>query len=433
MGSTTHKMDVSLQENGLEQLKAYANAFREIAIQESQKIKSTYSTIYEKIMAKFQSLTPEAKIAIGSTTLLAFTALIFYVTKTKKAPKSSKNSETDIPAETYEKLKADITKEILLNESFTSEKPQNFVLDKLEEVEKELSKIISDLPSFIEEMNELKTEQEFSKCSISAQKKMHEHLHEKIEEILTSSKKIDQMQDQVNFRQNQQDCKIDDLERTLDDFMNKSAELENCQVRPSNQHLSSFKENVMNEVEDWVRSNNQNEKRKMENELNKIKEENFIINESASRNEQIVAQEMRDLHLMLQDSEKRLKSQMCQLEDRMNSTRNQTNIADQNKTFTFDGPQLNKLPPSSNTSGVSMAQSIDERPGSPQHKSTPLENSEIRKVFPSKIRPPNSEYTPMAKQLSKNKIQMNCTDECKVENGCGDVIEIENLANCQKS
>merc|ERR1712173_75599 len=425
MGSTTHKMDVSLQENGLEQLKAYANAFREIAIQESQKIKSTYSTIYEKIMAKFQSLTPEAKIAIGSTTLLAFTALIFYVTKTKKAPKSSKNSETDIPAEIYEKLKADITKEILLNESFTSEKPQNFVLDKLEEVEKELSKIISDLPSFIEEMNELKTEQEFSKCSISAQKKMHEHLHEKIEEILTSSKKIDQMQDQVNFRQNQQDCKIDDLERTLDDFMNKSAELENCQVRPSNQHLSSFKENVMNEVEEWVRSNNQNEKRKMENELNKIKEENFIINESASRNEQIVAQEMRDLHLMLQDSEKRLKSQMCQLGDRMNS-RNQSTFDQNNKTFTFDRPQLNKLPSSSNTSGVSMTQSTVDEPGSPQHKSTPLEKSEIRKVFPSKIRPPNSEHTPMAKQLNKNKIQVNCNDECKIENGCGDNT-IENL------
>jgi len=423
MGSTTQKMDVSLQET----LKKLSNQTRVITEQQAQNIKS----LSLSIMAKINALTFEGKIAIGSTTLLALTALVFYYKKPNNHSKTSKNSTTDIADETYEKLKADITKEILLNESITSEKPQNFVLDKLEEVEKELSKIISDLPSFIEEMNELKTEQEFSKCSISAQKKMHEHLHEKIEEILTSSKKIDQMQDQVNFRQNQQDCKIDDLERTLDDFMNKSAELGNCQS-PSNQHLSSFKENVMNEVEDWVRSNNQNEKRKMDSELNKIKEENFVMNESASRNEQIVAQEMRDLHLMLQDSEKRLKSQMCQLEDRMNS-RNQSTLDQNNKTFTFDRPQLNKLPSSSNTSGVSMTQSTVDEPGSPQHKSTPLEKSEIRKVFPSKIRPPNSEHTPMAKQLNKNKIQVNCNDECKIENGCGDnTIEIENLANCQK-
>merc|ERR1712159_842270 len=161
-----------------ETLKKLSNQTRVITEQQAQNIKS----LSLSIMAKINALTFEGKVAIGSTTLLALTALVFYYKKPNNHSKTSKNSTADIADETYEKLKADITKEILLNESITSEKPQNFVLDKLEEVEKELSKIISDLPSFIEEMNELKTEQEFSKCSISAQKKMHEHLHEKIEE-----------------------------------------------------------------------------------------------------------------------------------------------------------------------------------------------------------------------------------------------------------
>ena len=42
---------------------------------------------------------------------------------------------------------------------------------------------------------------------------------------VSTTKRSLQMQEQANFRQNQQEAKIDDLERTLDDFMNKSAEL----------------------------------------------------------------------------------------------------------------------------------------------------------------------------------------------------------------
>jgi chorismate mutase/large-conductance mechanosensitive channel len=383
-------------------------------------------SIFEDIMVKYNSLTTTGQVLAASTTITLISTLLFFAVKSKNKSKNSKKEEKEGPEiskETYDKLKAEITKD--LNQSFqlnnkslnmsigessdsgTVGHELNTTTQRLVEIDQEISRFIAEQLSLVDEVTELKTEHEISKCGRMAQNKMQEHLHEKIEDLLSTSKRNQQMQEQTTFRQNQQDSKIDDLERTIDDFMNKSAEL----AAPSTyatQKLDSFKENVMTEVEDWVRSNNQHEKRKLEAELSKTKQEMFHMNETASKHEHFVAQEMRDLHEIMQANDKKLMGQMYGMEQRFFTERagagdNDRTIESESseKTYIFDRPQFNQLPPSSNVSVVCS----EDVPGDPVHQSTPLEK-EARKAFPSKIRPPNSESTPkvmnpMVKALKK--------------------------------
>ena len=165
----------------------------------------------------------------------------------------------------------------------------------------------------------------------------------------------------------------------------------------------------MTEVEDWVRTNNQTEKHTLETEIHRIKEESFYMSESASKHEHFVAQEMRDLQDMMQETDRKLKIQMCEME----RTLKDRHLKDETQKYIWkmdsiellrEKPQFSELPSSAN---ISMVGSEEGGPGygDPVFQSTPIEE-EDKKVVPSKIRTPGGESTPkmlnpMVKALKK--------------------------------
>ena len=197
----------------------------------------------------------------------------------------------------------------------------------------------------------------------------------------------------------------------------------------------------MTEVEDWVRTTNQTEKRKLETEICKLKDESFHMNESANKHEHFVAQEMRDLQDMMQETDRKLKVQMCEMEQRLKERllkeeeqedSEKTIDGTENPMFLREKPQFSELPPSAN---ISVVGSEESGPGygDPVFQSTPLEK-EARKAFPSKIRPPGGESTPkvlnpMVKALKKCNVLRGNDQKSGDAQVCGDT----SLLECEKS
>jgi len=351
-----------------------------------------WDSLWTNLMAKIQTLEPGVKYPVA---LVSVTILAGVIYKWKSREDSAQKNSEDMDTALLEKIKSQVAAELKSEQSkqlkFHAEK-----IDELTRIEKEISKVISEMPRLTEEMDDIKTQQEMAKCGQDAQRKMQEHLHSKIEDLVGNTSKINQQADQVSFRQNQQDSRLDDLERTIDDLMNKSRDYSDLHLPTVTNCLSDFKTNMMNEVEDYLRSTNATQTRQLKGEIAKIKDDTFHLSESALQHETFVAQEMRDLQMLLQDSEKRIKHQMYDMENRIKSQKSTNKTHDKD----FRQPHSMRLPPSSNTSGVS---SYSEDVGAPITASTPL-NDEIKQArqnFPSKIRPPNAIETPKATPMSK--------------------------------
>merc|ERR1712088_455247 len=131
-------------------------------------------------MAKIQTLEPGVKYPVA---LVSVTILAGVIYKWKSREDSAQKNSEDMDTALLEKIKSQVAAELKSEQSkqlkFHAEK-----IDELTRIEKEISKVISEMPRLTEEMDDIKTQQEMAKCGQDAQRKMQEHLHSKIEDLV---------------------------------------------------------------------------------------------------------------------------------------------------------------------------------------------------------------------------------------------------------
>ena len=157
-------------------------------------------SFFEEIMVKINSLTTTGRLVAGSTAITLISTLVYFAMKSK-----NKKSESAKILETEGEKNEIITKEIYSafqgldwysgsrdwNESkekavggFGDNVGHDTTIQKLVEIDHETSKFIAEQLSMADEVDEIKTQLEISNCKTLAQKKMDEHMYEKIEDLL---------------------------------------------------------------------------------------------------------------------------------------------------------------------------------------------------------------------------------------------------------